>query len=156
MTYLPPFPFTAAERRARDAGLAVLGCHYAVLPPGVPVRDGLGNYVQNTCVWIGPAELGRQGVGSVDAAYAYVVQSIHTIATPDIGTVLANIRRALLTVDEFPQRADYVEAMLPHHNGDPQTIADAWTWDLDCALRAKKALPAELVDWLISGKWRKW
>lgn len=151
MVYKPPFPFSAADYRAREAGLAVLGCHHAAHPPGVPLRDHWGNPVKTERVWIGSSDLGREAVGSVDCAYADVTQSIHTIATPDLGTALAQIRRALLTVEEFPQRADYVAAMLPYASGtDPVTIADSWAVELDCALRAKRCLPVELVSWLVS------
>lgn len=152
MSYTPPFPYSAADYRAREMGLAVLGSHYCVMPPGVPLRDHWGNYIQAEMIWIGAVDLGRDAIGSSQAAYGVVVQSIHNQAMPDLGSVLANIRRALLTVEEFPQRADYVQAMLPYHHGDPKTLADAWTWELDCALRARKTLPPALIDWLLSLK----
>lgn len=149
MTYKPPFPFSAADYRAREAGLAVLGCHHAAHPPAVPLRDHWGNPVKTERVWIGSSDLGREAVGSADCAYADVTQSIHTIATPDLGTALSQIRLALLTVEEFPQRADYVAAMLPYANGaDPERIGDAWAMEADCAMRAKRCLPADLLAWL--------
>ena len=156
MTYKPPFPYSAADYRARKAGLAVLGCHYATLPPGVPARDHYGNYVQAQHVWIGAAELGKEAIGSADCAYATVVQSIHCLATPNLGTALAEIRRAILTVQEFPSREDYVAAMLPYGCRDETMLSNAWVVELDCALRAQRTLPTELVSWLISldcGRW---
>lgn len=151
MSYKPPFPFSAADYRAREAGLAVLGCHYAALPDGVPTRDHWGNYVKCERVWIGPAAIGCDGIGSPGCAYADVIQSIHTIATPDLGTVLGIIRRSLLTLAEFPDRASYVAAMLPYARGtDPERIGDAWALDADCAMRAERCLPADLLAWLKS------
>jgi hypothetical protein len=157
MPYLSPFPYSAADYRARKAGLTVLGCHYATLPDGCATRDYYGNPVQAQRVWIGSAALGRVGIGSAAAAYGTVVQSIHCLATPDLGTVLANIRRALLTVREFPTEADYVAAMLPYAAGaDPLTVANAWTAEADCAGRATRTLPADLIDWLVSIDCARW
>jgi hypothetical protein len=157
MVYRPPFPYSAADYRAREAGLAVLACHHAAHPPGVPLRDHWGNPVKTERVWIGSSALGRDAVGRIDCAYADVTQSIHTIATPDLGTALAQIRRALLIIEEFPQRADYVAAMLPYAGGaDPVTIADSWTVALDCALRARQRLPADLVSWLVLLDCARW
>jgi hypothetical protein len=115
-----------------------------------------GRYLKAEMAWIGPAELGRDGIGSVDATYAVLVSSIHQQCSPDIGTVLANIRHALLTTEEFPQRHLYIEANAPYWRGDPVTLGDAWTAELDCALRARRVLPAELVSWLIAGDWARW
>jgi hypothetical protein len=157
MPYQSPFPYSAADYRARQLGLSVLGYHYAALPAGCSTRDHYGNYVQALQVWIGSADLGRDGIGSAAAAYGTVVQSIHTLATPDLGTVLAIIRRALLTVREFPTEADYVAAMLPYAAGaDPVTVASAWVREADCAGRAQQTLPADLIEWLFAldcGKW---
>jgi hypothetical protein len=115
-----------------------------------------GRYLKAETAWIGPAELGREGIGSADAAYAVLVSSIHQQCSPDMGTVLVNIRRALLTIKEFPQRHLYIEANAPYWQGDPVILADAWTAELDCALRARRVLPAELVAWLTSGDWARW
>ena len=156
MAYLSPFPYTAAEFRAREAGLAVLGYHHAAFPPGLPCRSPDGTYLKAERAWVGPAELGCAGIGSDAACYAELVSTIHQISTPDLGTVLANIRRALLTVADYPQRHLYVEAHQPHWRGDPVTLANAWTVELDCAMRAQRVLPAELVTWLTAGNWARW
>jgi len=154
MAYLSPFPYSAAEYKARQAGLTVLSCHYTPLPYGIPPIDHYGNRVQAQRVWIGAK--GRESIGSWEAAYADTVQSIHCLATPDLGTVLANIRRALLTADQYKTRADYVEAMQPYWRGDPDILGNSWACEVDCAARAKHALPADLVDWLMAGTWAKW
>jgi len=156
MAYLSFFPYSAADYRARQAGLVVLGCHYCPLPDGIPSTDRYGNYQQAQRVWIGPADLSRESIGTAQAAYATVVQSIHTQATPDMGTVLANIRRALLTVDQYPTREDYISAMQPYWYGDPLPLGNSWEADMDCALRARQVLPADLTAWLLAGPWVRW
>ena len=128
----------------------MLGFHHAAWPAGASTRDHWGNPLNAFRVWIGPPELGQAGIGSADACYADLVQSIHNVATPDLGTALAEIRRCLKRVRNFPNRADYVEEMLPYGRGvDPQTIANHWTESLDCAMRAERNLPAGLIDWLV-------
>jgi hypothetical protein len=91
-----------------------------------------------------------------DSAYATVVQSIHCLATPDLGTALAEIRRSILTIQEFPSRGDYVAAMLPYGCRDEAMLGNAWTAELDCAMRAQRTLPAELVAWLVSLDCARW
>ena len=55
----------------------------------------------------------------------------------------------------FPfSAADYVVAMLPL--ADPVTITDSWTVALDCALRARRCLPADLLSWLVSLDCARW
>lgn len=144
------FPYDAARWRAKRSGLAILGCHYVGLPAGVPSRDHWGNPVQTSRAWLGSSEMGRDGIGSAEAAYADIVHSIHQQSTPDAGTALAEIRRCVLTIQKYPQRADYLKAMLVGGvTADPVTIGKAWTESLDCAFRAQRTLPAELLTWLI-------
>lgn len=151
MLYKTPFLYDAARIRAEDAGLAVLGWHHAAMPAGASLRDHYGNPITAGRAWIGDASLGAAGVGSVDCSYAVLVQSIHNTATPDLGTVLAEIRRCLKRVRDWPNRTDYVETMLPYAGGiDPQTIANEWTVSLDCAMRAQRNLPEDLLVWLLA------
>lgn len=41
MTYRSPFPYSAADYRAREAGLAVLGCHRCLPADLLAWLDGL-------------------------------------------------------------------------------------------------------------------
>jgi hypothetical protein len=46
--------------------------------------------------------------------------------------------------------------MQPYWRGDPDILGNSWACEVDCAARAKHALPADLVDWLMAGAWAKW
>ena len=129
----------AIRWRLDGTGWRIIGQHYAAHPIGLPSRDGLGNYVQTERVWLAPEPLGREAIGSADAAYVDVTRSIHDVPTIDIGTACREILRRAATVEEFPTRAAYVAAMLPYARGtDPDTIGNRWTECLDCANRAER------------------
>jgi hypothetical protein len=117
----------------------IIGQHYAGHPIGLPLRDGYGNYVQTERVWLAPAPLGREAIGTASAAYVDITRSIHDVPTIDIGTACREVLRCAARVEQFPTRAAYVEAHLPYAAGaDPVTIGGHWTAALDCALRADR------------------
>jgi hypothetical protein len=120
-------------------GWRIIGQHYAAHPIGLPSRDGLGNYVQTERVWLAPEPLGREAIGTADAAYVDITRSIHDVPTIDIGTACREILRRAATVKEFPTRAAYVATMLPYALGtDPNIIGNHWTECWDCANRAER------------------
>ncbi len=135
--------FTALRMKAEDHGLFVVGAHYAALPSGCSRTDSYGNALQCTRVWAGTSDL---KAGDSKAVYADIVHSIHDVATPNVADALWAIKDCMERIEAFPQRADYVEEMLPYAGGkDPLTIANAWTESLDCSLRAKRNLPSGVL-----------
>jgi hypothetical protein len=46
----------------------IIGQHHTAHPIGLPMRDGLGAYVQTERVWLAPAPLGREAIGTARAA----------------------------------------------------------------------------------------
>jgi hypothetical protein len=120
----------------------IIGQHYAGHPIGLPMRDGLGAYVQTERVWLAPAPLDRKAIGTASAAYADITRSIHDAPTIDIGTACREVLRCAATVDQFPTRAAYVEAHLPYAaylpGADRVTVGNQWTAALDCAMRADR------------------
>ena len=117
----------------------IIGQQYAAHPAGLPMRDGLGAYVQTERVWLAPAPLGREAIGTASAAYVDITRSVHDVPTIDIGTACREVLRCAARVNEFPTRAAYVEAHLPYAAGaDPVTIGGHWTAALDCAMRADR------------------
>lgn len=125
----------------------IIGQQYAAHPAGLPMRDGLGAYVQTERVWLAPAPLGREAIGTASAAYVDITRSIHDVPAIDIGTACREVLRCAAMVDQFPTRAVYIEAHLPYAAGaDPVTIGNHWTAALDCALRADRlGLLADLL-----------
>jgi hypothetical protein len=129
----------AIRWRLDGTGWRVIGQHYAAHPIGLPTRDGLGNYVQTERVWLALAPLGREAIGTANAAYADITRSIHDVPTIDIGTACREVLRCAATVAEFPTRAAYVAEMLPYASGsDPNVIGNHWAMAQDCALRADR------------------
>ena len=125
--------------RLDGTGWRIIGQHYAGHPIGLPLRDGLGAYVQTERVWLAPAPLDREAIGTASAAYVDITRSIHDVPTIDIGTACREVLRCAAMVDQFPTRAAYVEAHLPYAAGaDPVTIGGHWTAALDCAMRADR------------------
>lgn len=121
------------------SGWRIIGQHYASHPIGLPSHDGWGNYVQTERVWLAPEPIGREAIGTADAAYVDVTRSIHDVPTIDIGTACREILRHAATVKEFPTRAAYVATMLPYARGtDPDIIGNHWTACWDCANRAER------------------
>ena len=136
--------FNSLRMKAEDLGLFVVGAHYAALPSGCPRTDSYGNSLQCTRVWIGTSDM---KAGDSKAVYSDIVHSIHDIATPNVADALWGVKDCLERIQAFPQRAEYVDAMLPHAGGkDPATIANAWTESLDCSLRAKRNLPVAMIE----------
>jgi len=129
----------AIRWRLDGSGWRIIGQHYAAHPAGLPIRDGLGNYVQTERVWLAPAPLGHEAIGTASAAYVDITRSIHDVPTIDIGTACREVLRCAGLLNEFPTRAAYVEACLPYAAGaDPITISNHWSAALDCALRADR------------------
>lgn len=141
------FLFDAAERRAREAGIQVIQACYADLPPGVPCRDGYGNYVTGETIYIG-----IPGTAAKDCAYGRCFHSIHDVSSPSVSSALRDIAEALQVLRTFGSRADY-EA---YYRAGCRTVADhdnmavAWRDYSNTAHRAIRCLPAELLSWLDS------
>jgi hypothetical protein len=141
------FPYDAAERRARESGLALVNVCHAALPPGVPSRDHWGNYVTARTVY-----LGTPGTVEKDCAYGRVVHSIHQQATPSMADALHDIADALLMVRTFADRAAY-EAYFSagcRNSAERDAMATAWHDYSGTAQRATRCLPPELLTWLES------
>lgn len=129
----------AIRWRLDGTGWRVIGQCYAAHPVGLPTRDGLGNYVQTERVWLAPAPLGYEAIGTADAAYVDITRSIHDVPTIDIGTACREVLRCAARVAEFPTRETYVAAMLPYAPGaDPDVIGNHWVMAQDCAMRADR------------------
>ena len=136
--------FSTLRMKAEDLGIVVLGTHYAALPSGCSRLDSYGNSLQCTRVWLGKRGL---KVGDKKAVYSDIVHSIHDVASPNVADALWGIKDCLERIQAFPQRAEYVEEMLPYAGGkDPVTIANAWTESLDCSLRATRNLPGAMIE----------
>ena len=142
------FLYDPAERRARDAGLAVISVCHAALPAGVPCRDHYGNYVTAETVYIG-----SPGSREYNCAYGRSVHSIHQQVLPGLAEALADIAEALQVVGTFKTRAAYEEYYRPgcRHCGDIDSMAVAWRDYVCTAERAKRCLPAGILQWLESG-----
>lgn len=129
----------AIRWRLDGTGWRVIGQCYAAHPVGLPTRDGYGNYVQTERVWLAPAPLGREAIGTAGAAYVDITRSIHDAPTIDIGTACREVLRCAARVAEFPTREAYVAAMLPYAPGaDPAVIGNHWAAAQDCAMRASR------------------
>lgn len=147
MPYQPQFPYDAAERRAREAGIRVISVCHANLPAGCGTRDGYGNYVKAQSVFLGqPDALER------DCAYGVCVSSIHQIATPSAADALEAIARAIQTVNAFGDRHAHFNYFRPACRGvaELDALDRAWWEAQGCAMRARRTLPAELLEWLVT------
>lgn len=141
------FNYSAAEFRAREAGLTVVSVCHAALPAGVPSRDHWGNYVMAETVYVG-----RPGTVEKNCAYGRSVHSIHQGARPSVADALRDIADALRMVRTFASRADYEAYYLPgcRHNGNIDAMAESWRDYSNTAARARRCLPADLLEWLES------
>lgn len=145
------FLYDAAERRAREAGIAVVSICHASIPKGVPSRDHFGNYVMAETVYIG-----RPGDKEKYCAYSCCVHSIHQRVEPSVADCLAGIAEALLYVNTFENRESYLDyyyfslpgAARPYRIDD---VINVWHDHVAVAMRARRYLPADVLAWLESG-----
>ena len=146
MVYQPQFNFDAAERRAREAGLCVVSVCHANLPAGCNSRDHYGNYTKAQSVYLGYGPDAKER----DSAYAICVSSIHQTSLPGAGEALHAIAKAIQTIDAFGDRQSHFDYFRPVCRGAAEldTLDRAWREAQDCALRARRILPAELRAWL--------
>jgi hypothetical protein len=130
----------AARWRLERNGWRVIGQHHAAHPIGLPCRDGYGNYVKTETVWLAPEPLGREAIGTFQAAYATVTSTIHDIALIDAGTAAREILRCVAFYRQYPTREAYVAEMAPHTIGqDPLIVENQWASRADCAIRAERS-----------------
>jgi hypothetical protein len=153
MTYRLSFPYNAAEHRAREAGLTVVAVCHADLPAGASRRDHYGSYLTARTAYIGtdPAAMPR------DCAYGRCIQTIHQLVEPGVAEALRDIAEQLQLVASFGSRAAletyYADCLRPGDRGAAvmrDQLALQWRDAQNTAHRARKVLPPELVEWLLT------
>lgn len=145
---LPRFPYDAANRRATEAGLVVISVCHADLPPGTPLQDDMGNYIQARTVYIG-----KPGTLEKHCAFGRCYSTIHQTVNPGLAECLSAIAGHLLYFDTFGTRANYEDyhndpyRLLPHQQDQ---LAESWHEHATTAQRAVECLPPEVLEWLRS------
>jgi len=144
--YRAGFPYDAAERRAREAGLCVVAVTAASLPAGASSRDGYGNHVKAETVWVGYGA----GHGLASCAWGICCSSIHQQALPGLAEALRAIAESLQAFETFGSRDAHFSYYRSCCRGAAELAAVTASWREieDCAQRALRVLPAELLAWL--------
>lgn len=141
------FNYTAAERLARDNNLVVVSYCSANLPPGIPPKDGLGNYIKAESVYIG-----SPGAASINCANALLFATIHQTCTPSAASALRCIGESMATLEAYPTFDSYLEVCRSYspgwidYNNRLTEARDQYERAVATVARAKRTLPQTVID----------